>query len=72
MNLAVTPSLLSYFSILAISSAGANPFNTTFAPAADRDFAMPNPIPLSEPVTKAVLPLRNGTNILTNLYKINY
>jgi hypothetical protein len=34
-----------------------------FDPTADKDLAIPSPIPLNDPVITAVLPLRNGVNI---------
>ena len=36
----------------------ANPLRTMLLPAAERALAMPRPIPESDPVTSAVLPLR--------------
>jgi hypothetical protein len=63
MNLAVLPSFESYFSSLAIYYSEANPFKTILAPAAESDFATPNPIPLRDPVTTAVLPFKILVNI---------
>jgi hypothetical protein len=42
------------------------------APTDDKDLAIPKPIPLTEPVTNAVLPLRKGVNIYKFFYRFYY
>lgn len=63
MNFAELFLVVSYFSTLAIYYWEANPLRTMLAPAAESDLAIPSPIPLSDPVTIAVLPFKNGVNI---------
>jgi hypothetical protein len=57
MNLASTLGYLVVKSatVFLISSSGANPLRTTLNPLAAREWAMPSPIPLREPVTRATL-----------------
>ena len=57
MNLAST---VGYFlaksaTVALISSSEANPLRTTLYPLAAREWAIPSPIPLREPVTRATL-----------------
>ena len=62
-NLAFEWALVRAAYVCFISSSGAKPLRTTLAPEAARDLAMPRPMPESEPVTTAVLPLRKSPNI---------
>ena len=64
MNLALTLLLAMEDSTFLIYSSEANPLRTILAPAADNCLAIPSPIPLSEPVTTAVLPAKNREKLI--------
>lgn len=64
MNLALTPLLAIVDSTFLIYSSEANPLRTILAPAADNCLAIPSPMPLSEPVTTAVLPAKNREKLI--------
>ncbi len=59
MNLALTLLAVICDVTFLIYYSEANPFKTMLAPAADNCLAIPRPIPLSDPVTTAVLPTKN-------------
>lgn len=66
MNLAEEVELVSSFYNVRIYSSDAKPLRTMLAPAAERERAIPKPMPLREPVTTAVRPFKNWVNMTSN------